>query len=61
MKIVKCSRCKYQFKMPDNFLGSILCETCDPHMETYEPIAPEYNKNGVRKSVKKSRTKSLKQ
>lgn len=32
MKICKCVKCKKEFSMNDNFMGTILCEDCDPFM-----------------------------
>ena len=32
MKIEKCCKCMREFEMPDSFIGSILCENCDPFM-----------------------------
>ena len=40
MKICKCVICKGGFEMPDNFMGVIRCENCDPNMHGY--IRPEY-------------------
>lgn len=40
MKIVKCIKCKYPFEMEDNFCGTILCESCDPHMNPKELRQP---------------------
>ena len=33
MKICKCRKCQRPFEMPDSYLGTILCEDCDPHMD----------------------------
>ena len=32
----KCVKCGSEFQMPDNFIGSILCENCDSLMEDKE-------------------------
>ena len=37
MKICKCVKCGSEFEMPDNFYKMIICENCDPVMNTEEP------------------------
>ncbi len=32
MKIVRCSSCGQPFNMHEDFIGSLLCESCDPMM-----------------------------
>lgn len=32
MKVVGCSKCINNFEMPDDFVGTIVCEDCDPFM-----------------------------
>lgn len=41
MKKEKCVGCNDEFEMPDNFIGKILCEGCDPAMHRQE-IKVEY-------------------
>jgi len=38
MKICKCVKCKREFEMEDNFMGTILCEDCDPFMNEQSMI-----------------------
>lgn len=37
MKICKCVKCGKGFSMPDNFYKIIICEDCDPAMNTEKP------------------------
>ena len=34
MKIKKCRNCGHEYNMPDSFMGRILCEDCDPQMNS---------------------------
>lgn len=41
MKKCKCRKCHREFDMPDDFIGTILCEDCDPFMNN-DSISPKY-------------------
>ena len=34
MTKIKCWKCQKEFEMPDDFVGRILCEDCDPFMSS---------------------------
>ena len=42
MKICKCSKCGESFNVSDNFMGTILCEDCDPFMQDVRGDAGKY-------------------
>lgn len=47
MKIRKCSKCGQSFNVSGNFMGTILCEDCDPFMQDVKGLTDNKREENI--------------